>query len=213
MKKESAFLILTLIVLALTLNSMAQMAGQSSVHIINISIFTGGSGNSTSSVVFGNFILGQPFVGVSDDNISRYGFFHTTDKTMNVSGVLAADINLSFGPNVSYFRFGICGPMIINETAQPENQTNTIGIDYICNNGTITGNVDVNLNSIPATGWDISVSNTSLGENFINLTVNATTWKPLYYGLTAGQCFYAFYNASCSNVTTNPNTYEQYRIT
>jgi hypothetical protein len=70
-------------------------------------------------------------------------------------------LNLSFGPAVDTFRWIGCGPLITNNSAEPEGQTDVLGIDYICNNGTAAGNVTVQLNSVPATGWQIYASNES----------------------------------------------------
>jgi hypothetical protein len=70
-------------------------------------------------------------------------------------------LNLSFGPAVDTFRWIGCGPLITNNSAAPEGQTGIVGIDYICNDGDALGNVTVSLSSIPATGWQIYVSNES----------------------------------------------------
>lgn len=125
------------------------------------------------------------------------------------------DINLSFGPTgTSIFRFTNCGPKIVNASSKPEGQNITHGIDYLCNNGTIDGDISVNLSDTPNTGWDIFVSNTSnLSISNINLTASPTTPKTIYTNLTTGVCVYFWYFSGCYNVTENPGVYESYTIT
>lgn len=77
-------------------------------------------------------------------------------------------LNLSYGPpNTDIFRFGICSSSFENSSAIPQNQTNTYGIDYICNNGTATSDVQIKLSGALNTGWTWYASNESDFIDFI----------------------------------------------
>lgn len=107
------------------------MAGQSDAHEVNVSIFTGGSGNVTSSVAFGNVILGQPFVGISSDENFRYGFFYTIRDyvTPFIAYTLHSDTNNSF-INRNYILMNFSYTELNNETLMIVNgSTNFTGVN------------------------------------------------------------------------------------
>ena len=86
------------------------------------------------------------------------------------------DLNLSYGPpGTTLFRFATCGSNIINESAFPQNQTSTYGIDKVCNNGTETGDVQVILSSDLNAGWTWYASNESgfVPENYLSTFNNS----------------------------------------
>jgi len=138
-------------------------------------------------------------------NIETGNFFSN-----NVTVTIFPDINLSFGPpDTTIFRIGTCGASIQNYSAVPENQTETYGIDLICNNGTKKGDVYVKLSETLNTGWYLYASNISITENLINLT---TTPQLIYSSLQVGQCFYVWFVATCLNVTQGLGAYEVYSV-
>jgi hypothetical protein len=121
------------------------------------------------------------------------------------------DINLSFGPpSTTGVRIGQCGPQIQNDSAVPENQTATYGIDYVCNNGTATGTIQIKLSGATNPGWpNVWASNTSISTYLINLT---TTYQTIYTDLTANSCSYIWLRANCTNASIGMGVYEDYRI-
>ncbi len=125
---------------------------------------------------------------------------------------MATDLNLSFGPDVSVFRVTGCGPEKTNYSALPEGQNASLGIDYLCNNATVYGTLQIRLSGALNTGWSIYASNTSVSQNLINLTKDPTTWKDLYSDLLVNECTYVWFNFTCINVTQNPGVYEEYRL-
>ncbi len=169
----------------------------------------------THNIVKDNFIY--PIIyddkfyiaGVEDINAN------STNKFWRYGINGTVDLNLSFGPdNTNVFRVIGCGPGIQNISALPEGQNSSRGIDYVCNNGTITTNVSVKLIESLNSGWPtIWVSNNSGYSEAINLTNNQATPKTIFRRLNVGSCFYAWFNFTCNNVTQNPGVYEQYNAT
>ncbi len=121
------------------------------------------------------------------------------------------DINLSFGPDgVSVFRFEICGPSFENASAVPQEQNSTHGIDYICNNGTGAGSINIKLSGALNTNWTWYASNTSISSDLITLTTSPQT---IYSSLAEDACIYIWHKANCSFVNEGPGAYEIYNIT
>jgi hypothetical protein len=120
------------------------------------------------------------------------------------------DMNLSFGPpGTVLFRYAECGPGFENSSAQPQNQTPTFGIDEVCNNGTKSGNIGINLSGITNTGWTLYASNTSILTNLIELN---TSLQTVIFDILAGTCAYVWHVANCSFVTQNPGVFIDYQI-
>ena len=119
-------------------------------------------------------------------------------------------LSLAFGPSVSIFRWLGCGPDFENASSEPEGQNSTIGIDRICNDGTLEGQPTIRINDVPNTGWTINASRTNNTDNFIELN---TTYQDIGNTLTPGQCDYVWLVANCSFVTQNAGVYEEYNMT
>jgi len=119
------------------------------------------------------------------------------------------DVNLSFGPpNTNAFVFSRCGPDFQNDSALPINQTNTYGIDYICNNGTESGDIQIKLSSSLNQNWTIWADNESSMTNPLKLS---TAWQTIYYNMAQGSCGYVWFKANCSYVHIGPGAYEMYQ--
>lgn len=141
---------------------------------------------------------------------SQVGIYWLEDITKIVS---AADLNLSFGPDVNIFRFTGCSPQWVNTSSIPQGQNTSHGIDYVCNNGTSSGTLAVRLSAGLNTGWQMFASNVSITEDLINLTPNPTTYKNIIPDMDNGSCSYIWYVSECHNATANPGAYEIYRMT
>lgn len=136
-------------------------------------------------------------------NINDTGIF-----TLTTTGTKS--INLSYGPaDTTVFRFATCGPDLENTSATPQNQTDTYGIDYVCNNGSGAGEIQIKLSGSLASGWTWLASNVSDFASNITLT---TSYQTIYTSLGEDLCAYVWHKANCSYVTENPGAYEMYQI-
>jgi hypothetical protein len=121
------------------------------------------------------------------------------------------DINISFGPpSTTLFRFIGCGPAISNSSSWPENQTTTYGIDYLCNNGTGSGDLQEKYTGSPNTGW--SNFYVAVNSGFSPQVLLTTSFQTIYSGLGADQCTYVWHKASCVNVVARPGIDFEYQI-
>lgn len=135
----------------------------------------------------------------------------TQTNSVSCEGGLLPDINLSFGPaGVTIFRWIGCGPDFENVSSFPEKQNTTRGIDYVCNNGSATGDVEIKMSGSLNTGWSISASSTSQSAGYIDLT---TSYQDIKTSLTQDTCSYIWFKANCSYVTETSGGYEIYTIT
>lgn len=133
-----------------------------------------------------------------------------TNAVINVTFGFPPDINLSFGPpNTTIFRYLGCGPDKVNASSEPANQTATYGIDLICNNGTLTTDVQIMTNGSLNPNWTLYASNTSILTNLITLAND--TWQTIYTNLVANACTYIWHLANCSYVNQNPGVFIDYR--
>lgn len=122
----------------------------------------------------------------------------------------APDINFTWGPDdTSLVRLGICGPDFENATAEPENQTSSKGIYYLCNNGTATGDLQIKWSGTSATNWTLYASNTSISASLITETTSYTT---IYDDLAQDDCTYVWLKANCSYTGNPPGVYELFQI-
>lgn len=119
------------------------------------------------------------------------------------------DVNLSYGPNTTVFRWLGCGPYKENASSQPQAQNNTVGIDRVCNNGTATGTVQIRLNTNPVPNWTIKAGKVNATASLITLT---TSYQNIIPNLAPNTCGYVWLVANCSYVTKGPSAYEQYVI-
>ncbi len=118
-------------------------------------------------------------------------------------------VNLSFGPpDTTAFVFSRCGPDFQNDSAIPINQTDTYGIDYVCNNGTASGDIQIKLSGTLNQNWTIWADNESTMTNPLTLS---TTWQTIYYGMAQDSCGYVWFKANCSYVHVGPGVYEIYQ--
>jgi len=151
-------------------------------------------------------------------------YVNDTGGNINLSTVVfwgyAPEINLSFGfENTTYFCWTGCGPRHHNYTAIPDNQTGILGVDQVCNNGSVDTKVYVRMNgSINFTilgTWYEYISNVSSNSSLINLSAdlsaNPGPWIEISSNLTVGECEYYWMNATCLNATDAPDVYEEYQ--
>lgn len=135
----------------------------------------------------------------------------TTHETYNalsfdVTSVGAASLKVEFQPvNTNSFVWhendtgGRCGPSLSSIWVEPKNQTNSVGIFNVTNNGTISGNVNLKLSASANTGWDIMSNSTTDGIKTI--TTSDTT---VISSLSAGTSQDLWMLANCTNVNANP---------
>lgn len=199
MKILFIFLILFLI------PSVYALETTSTNYISNVGIVSG-AGISSSNNYNTTVLVGQNVIGTTNST-SYSTYFGFLGKVI----ALEPKINLSFGPPLtSLFRFALCGPDFENSSATPQNQTNTYGIDYVCNSGIgKSGTIQVKLSGALNTGWTWFVSNSS---NFINNLTLTNSYQTIYSNLDAGLCTYVWHKSNCSYVTENPGTYATYQI-
>ena len=127
----------------------------------------------------------------------------------NTTAPPVPDMNLSFGPpGITTFDWDGCDPDAENASALPFGQTSTYGIDLICNNGTATGNVDINISGSLIANWTIWVSNVSTFAS--NLTLSNGAAQRIYNSLTQNSCVYLWFKANCSYAHVGPGVYEMY---
>jgi len=145
----------------------------------------------------------------TSDNWGKTEYRCITTNEQQDTGNLS--LNLSFGPvGVSIFRWETCGSTFENDSAVPQGQNTSHGIDYVCNDGDAgAGDIQIKMNQCPSSNWTIYASNTSISANLINLT---DTWQTIYTSLGQGNCIYIWFIANCSYVIQNPGAYEQFRI-
>lgn len=121
----------------------------------------------------------------------------------------AADVNLSFGPpDTDSFMWVGCSPDWENASATPENQTDTYGIDYVCNNGTVAGDIQVKLSSALNNNWTVYVDNES---GFTDALTLSTSYQTIYDDLAQDACGYVWFKANCSYAHIGPGAYEIYQ--
>jgi len=147
-------------------------------------------------------------VTVSDVQIRSYTYPEPTYSVLSevISGT--CDLNLSWGPDINIFRFATCGSGFENASARPQSQNSTHGIDYVCNNGTVTEDVQIKLSSSLNSNWSWYASNESDFTPQINLN---TSWQTIHENLAVDSCIYIWHGANCSYVTQKPGPYEQYQ--
>lgn len=182
MIRKAMIILLIALLIASTTSSetKAQQAAQSDTHIINTTIFTGGGDNVTSDTAFGNVHLGEAFTGFSSSQNSRFGFLHTTNKTLSPVTVAATmnitlnneDFNGTFRTTFSINASAVC---IGNGCSQ------VTTIPYF---GLLTEAIGTQLNSTPGGAPFFNVSevvdqtcSANLLDNAecsVNWTVNAT---------------------------------------
>ena len=165
--------------------------------------------SSVNVTAFGDIqtTSGNLFGDIETNSNGMFGDIQTNNLYPHI---FVPDINLSFGPpNTTLFRIGTCGANIQNSSAVPENQTDTYGIYYVCNNGSAKGDVQIRLSNNLNDNWTLYSSNDSISSNLINLT---TTWTTIYDNLGVGDCVYIWFKAICNNITEWMGAYEEYQI-
>ena len=123
-------------------------------------------------------IAGESLIGIANytSESVRFGLQFIIPTNVTPTN---ADLNLSFGPpTATVVRFETCGPSITNGSALPQLQTDSFGIDYLCNNGTNSGSLQIRLNTNPATGWNLYFSNVPRLYTLLN-----TSWQFSYHSL------------------------------
>ena len=167
----------------------------------------------TLNATVGKTIGWRVFANDTSNNVNASEVF-----TLTTTSSGSPDVNITFGPpntdklliDLNSTGYG-CGPDDISYWVQPENQTSTLGIFNITNNGTTNAaTVQAKLSGSAATGWNVMVSNTS-STPVVGLT---TSYQTIWTGtLTPGSKIqvWAFYN--CSNITQNPNANIMFQAT
>jgi len=133
------------------------------------------------------------------------------------SNSCAAAITVIFGPpSTTSFIINqnatgaMCGPDDISFWVEPENQTSSLGIYNATNSGSITGNFQARLSGTQNTGWILMLSNSSSTTNVVNLT---TSWKTIWYSVSAGQTKQIWSYTNCSNVNIGTGVEFQFQAT